>query len=553
MKLNKLVYLGIGLLALGMTSCVGDLDLDPIDPNSNYADPSSMEFMESAFAECYSSLLSGPTGQGSSIVSGADGGTANYTRVLFMTNEFPTDEAFWIWWSDEGVPDMVQVTFNAGNTWLYQMYSLLYAHIAICNQFISQVPENADATLLTMRDEARALRALSYYWVVDLFGKGSFILDAPDGATAPPQISRLELYNWLESELVDLVDNSYISESPVYGRVGKDGVEALLARLYLNAGVYTGTAQWTNCAARCQNIIRRHETQSIYGGLAENYLALFSRENYQFMPGGGGSVNEILWGIAEDATHSQTYGGTRYLISSCVYNGDGMTPTDYGTNDPWGCLKAREPLTLRFIDDPLEDASNDPRFNKWIGGTVTYDDGASTVEFSTQNYTDQDWLAGYTVIKWTSLGLLPDGSVDWGNTLGLETIGTSSTDYSFIRLSDIYLMFAECATHGAGGMDDAVKYVNYIRNRAHQSEISSANLNDPDFLLNERSRELYWELTRRSDLIRFGRYAGNGQDVWCWKGGSVSGNTVNERYNIMPIPTQVLAAQPYFEQNDGWK
>ena len=562
MKLNKILLACATAAGLAATSCVGDLDLKSIDPNELSAEDTEA-FMQNAFAECYSSLLSGPSGPGSSIVSGADGGTSNYTRLLFMMTEFTTDEAFWIWWSDEGVPEMIKCTYNASTNWVYQTYSALYAHIAICNQFISQVPDDASATLLQMRDEARALRALSYYWVLDLYGNGSFTLSTPDGTTKPSQISRAELYKWLEGELTNLVDNSYLAQTPPYGRVGIDGAEALLARLYLNAGVYTGVENWAASAQRCKNIISRHEGANALGGLAEDYYALFSRDNHVFMPGGGGT-NEILWGIAEDADHGQTYGATRYLISSCIYRGDGMLPEAYGTTDPWGCLKARNLLTERFDWTPRQNpqygegsvVATDYRASKWIGGTVKYLNDQSeeeSVEFTVDNTKDQNWLMGYTLIKWTGLKTSGD-FVDWGDLNAAKDYATqvSSTDYAFIRLSDVYLMYAECAARGAGSLADATTYVNYLRTRAQVQTVQEGQVADLDFLLDERSRELYWELTRRTDLIRFGKYTGPDQLIWNWKGGVAEGVQIADRYNIYPIPSNVLGAQSDFVQNQGW-
>lgn len=550
MKLNKFFLIGAAALGMGVTSCVGDLDLQPIDPNKTYADTESIEFMQSALAECYSALISGPTGPGSSIVSGADAGFTSYVRALFNMNVFGTDETFWIWWNDLGVPDLVQDTYAADNTLIYAGYSALFAHIAICNQFISQVPDDASQELLQMRDEARALRALSYYWALDLFGNPTFTTDAPDGVTAPNQTTRAELYAWMEEELTYLADNSYLASTPVYGRVGKDGVEALLARLYLNAGVYTGTPAWDKCAQRCSNIISRHQGTGFQGtGLVDNYLAVFSRDNHQYAPGGGG-VNEVLWCIPSDSEHSQSYGGAFFLLASELSNNYGMTPEYYGSGAQWGCLKARGQLTERFMAE--QNPQNDTRYNRWIGGDVTYEsDGEQKeVTYSVHNTVAGDWLAGYTVIKWTNLGLI-NGQVDWGNTLGLDCPSFSSVDFAMFRLSDIYLMYAECALNGASSANTstAKNYVQYVRSRAGVNDSFDLTM---DFLMDERSRELYWELTRRSDLIRWGKWTGTNQAVWDWKGGVAEGTNISDRYNLLPIPTNVLAAQPYFQQNPGY-
>lgn len=554
MKLNKILLLGSLSIGFMSTSCIGDLDLSPIDPNL-YTDTTSEAFYQEALGECYSILaVSGQDGPGSSIISGLDNGTGNYTRAIFMMNEFTTDEAMWIW-KDAGVYDLITCTFDASNANIEGTYARLYAHIAVCNQFINSIPENASEQLIQMQDEARALRAMSYYWVLDIFGNGTFTLNSPDNQTAPGQTTRQELYNWLESELVYLADNSKLPATPLYGRVGKDGAEALLARLYLNAGVYTGTGQWDKCAERCQNIISRHKGGGFYGsGLANNYLSLFCADNNQYMPGGGNSAeNEILWGVPFDSEHVQSYGGTTFLIASQV-NGSYETGRAIGLGAEWGCLKAIEQLTNRFLDDELEDPSSDVRFNHWIVGTQKF--GDEEVDFTVENAKFGDWLSGATVIKWTNLGMV-NGDVDWDRTLNYSYPTFADADFALIRLADIYLMYAECYLNDAkvNGQaitgTEAANYVNYVRQRAGQGQITVSQLTK-DFILNERSRELYWELTRRSDLIRFGKFAGNGQEIWAWKGDVVEGTGISERYNLMPIPTNIMAAQPYFKQNPGW-
>lgn len=549
MKINKLILFGSLAMALGATSCIGDLDLDPIDPN--YANTDSPDFYKNAFAECYSIMaVSGQDGPGSSIISGLDNGTGNYSRALFMMNEFTTDEAMWIW-KDAGVYDLITCTFDASNGNIEGTYARLYAHIAVCNQFINSVADDASEELLIMRDEARALRAMSYYWVLDIWGNATFTLDSPDGVTAPGQVTRKELYDWLEGELIYLADNSKLMSKPYYGRVGKDGAEALLARLYLNAGVYTGTGQWDKCLERCKNVISRHQGGGFYGsGLANDYMTLFCADNNQYMPGGSNTAeNEILWGIAFDSEHTQSYGGTTFLIASQV-NGTYETGRSLGLNAEWGCLKAIEQLTYRFTEDVLENPTTDTRFTKWLFGEQTF--GENTVDITIENAKFGDWLSGATVIKWSNLKVV-NGQVDWDKTQSYSYPDFADADFALIRLADIYLMTAECYLNGATGItsNEAVNNVNYVRQRAHQSQITNSQL-DKDFLLNERSRELYWELTRRSDLVRFGKFAGNGQEIWAWKGDVYEGTGINERYNLMPIPTNIMAAQPYFKQNPGW-
>ena len=145
--INKLVIALAMLVALGTTSCVGDLDLLPNDPNQLTPDKfqeNPEKYIMQVMAKCYSSLaVSGQGGpNGSSDISGLDGGTSQYTRAIFMLNEFTTDEAKWKW-PDEGVFDLVTGTWGKGNANIFGTYSRMYVHIAVCNDFMRLVaPKN---------------------------------------------------------------------------------------------------------------------------------------------------------------------------------------------------------------------------------------------------------------------------------------------------------------------------------------------------------------------------------------------------------------------------
>ena len=527
MNIKKYLMLGAVALTLGAatTSCVGDLDLEPIDPSQIFADPNDPEFVGRAFSECYALLgLCGNSDPGSSNFTVPDAGASVYTRLLFEMECFPTDEAFWVW-EDNGLRDMCTTSFTASNKQVEIAYSRFYQHISICNNFMALTEGASNPDVVLMRNEVRALRALTYFWVCDIFGNASFTTAAPDGTTEPRQLPRAELYAWIEGELTDLVDHKLLSTDPIYGRVGIDGAEALLARLYLNAEVYTDGAvsAWDKCLTRCNNIITRHKGGGFNGsGLAQHYLYLFSRDNEQYMPGGGNKAeNEILWGVPFDEDHMQSYGGTTFLLAGAL--GAGM----YGSQASWSCLTAREPLSNRF-------GGGDLRTQLWITDNGIENKGF--LDFS---------IAGYQALKWTNL--TPDGMGGFSSSVMSSSF--CSADLALIRLADVYLMRAECFLHGQGNETDALEGVNYVRERAGVAPFEAITEQD---LLDERQRELYYELTRRSDLIRFGRYTGNGQDVWPWKGNSRAGRRIERHYNLMPIPTNIISAQPSMKQNPGY-
>lgn len=546
--MNITKYLAIGGLTLGisLTSCVGDLDLEPNDPNyGNATDYAAV------LAKCYSGLaVSGQDGAGSSDISGLDNGRGQYTRAIFMMNEFTTDECLWIW-NDDGIYDLCTNTFDATNGNIYGTYSRLYSHIAVCNDFLANVKGNEDPVIQDMALQARTLRALSYYWVVDIFGNGSFITEEAAVGENPVQKTRKELYTWLAAELEDIVAKFKESSYPVdYGHVGLDGAQALLARLYLNAAVYTdGEVQgWAKCQEHCEAIIARHQGGGFNGsGLANHYLYLFCRDNRVYMPGGANSAeNEILWGIPFDTYYTQSYGGANFIICSAIgsasmdKDGYSISPSNYGMTEQWTCMHGRKEFFDKF-------GNADIRQSMWL----KEDNG-----FSKENTEYSSFNSGYATIKFTNL--IPGVNGEWsesnGGIYGAGDANTQvwpDTDLPLIRLADVYLMYTESYIMGnVGEQSKALKYVSYVTNRAGLRSWEEGDLT-PNNILDERARELYWELTRRSDLIRHDKYTG-GSYLWSWKGYAPEGNAISERYKLMPIPVNIISAQPEFKQNPGY-
>lgn len=564
MNLKKYLMFGGVALTLGLSSCVGDLDLEPNDPNLvNSDDPN---YKANSLAMCYSGIaVSGITGPGSSYVSGLDPGTSAYLRLLFTLNEFCTDELIWIW-PDAGVADITACTWSSSNGLLEGTYYRLLGHIAICNQYLANTADDSDAESLQMRAEARVLRAYSYYNMIDLFGQSSFITETAGAGEAPVQKSRKEVFEWIESELKDIVDNKLISETPIYGRVGLDGAEALLARLYLNAEVFSGTGRWEDCQKRCENIIARHEGGGFdNSGLAKHYHYLFSRDNKDYMPGGANKAeNEILFGIAFDAEMTQSYGGPTFIIASTITNSHYIPRQQYGCSAEWSCIRGCQEMAERFYGH-----DSDVRDDLWVRGVLPA--GEENGEpYPEEDYSDRfidftgSWntTGGNAIIKFTgrTRNAAADGGWDMSQNadgtwnLGFEATPFASTDQPIIRLADVYLMYSECYVNGGtGDRQKALDYINIVRRRAGSPEYGFSDLTKKG-IMDERSRELYMESTRRTDLVRNGMFAGPSQTVWQYKGSlnNNAGTRIAERNNLYPIPQAVISAQPDFNQNPGY-
>lgn len=565
MNLKKYLLLGGVALSLGMSSCVGDLDLEPNDPNLvNTKDPN---FKQNALGICYSGIaVSGISGPGSSYVGGLDPGTSAYLRVMFTLNEFPTDELTWIWPNDEAgsIGDLVACSWSANNSIVYGAYYRMLGHIAICNQFLTNTAEDTDAETLEMRAEARVLRAYSYYNMIDLYGQSSFITEEAEVGEEPKQLSRAEVFDFIEKELTEIVDQRQISENPIFGRVGLDGAEALLARLYLNAEVFSGKARWADCQTRCENIIRRHQGSGFENsGLAKEYLYLFCEDNKNYMPGGSNKAeNEILFGIAFDQDMTQSYGGPTFIVAGTISNTPVIPRQNYGCSAEWSCIKGIKQMAERFYGLP-----NDKRDDLWVRGV-----------YGDEDYSDEfvgfigAWgtTGGNAIIKFTGNTItknpsavdynLPltlfDGQYDADGTWIPNYDATSfmSTCQPIIRLADIYLMYTECFINGnVGDRQTALDYINLVRRRAGSPNFNAAELTVKN-LMDERSRELYLESVRRTDLIRNHMFTGPSQTIWQVKGNinNMEGTRIDDKYALFPIPTQVLNSQPDFKQNPGY-
>ena len=589
--ISKFILGGVAAASLAFTACVGDLDQLPKDQRSvtpaQFNDNPRL-YISGAMAKCYSGIaVSGQEGAGSSDISGLDNGRSCWSRAIFMLNEFTTDECCWIW-KDSGIFDLCTDTWSANNENIFGTYSRLYTHIAICNDFMRMVKDlDANGININQPDgrgisqneidqfvlEARALRGLSYFYVIDLFGNAVNAWDDQVTGEEPPYMTRTELFNKVTADLEDVVAqwDAVHGNSPVgYGRIGKDAVQALLAKFYLNAEVFTGTPRWTECWNHCQAVIRNHEGHNEFGGLAKSYHAVFCGNNDMFAPGGSlPQQNEILWNIPYEYELTESYGGTSFLILAAMSDQTTATPAWFGMQPSaqWTCMHAREQFSQTFSF--TSGVSSDGDIRTWLWFTDL--DG-----FTIQNRDFSTFKNGYVPNKFSNLRAKADGELplwvdpktalnragvadfDNANNYGIPAQASfADTDYPVIRLAEIYLTAAEAALRSnfqVGSAADAVKYVNYVRSRAgltggNQWGVAQLTL---DNILLERGRELYWENCRRTDLVRFDRFAG-GNYNWNWKNNVPSGSAIGRHMNLFPIPTSVINSySSTYPQNPGY-
>lgn len=295
------------MLALGATSCIGDLDVDPIDPNID-----TNVDLNGLFNKCYANMaLAGNGGaNGDCDIDGLDGGTTGFIRQLFNSNELTTDEAI-CGWGDEGVASFCYNTYNASHPMLNGFYARLTTGITYCNQYLAM----AGDTDATMSAEIRFVRALHYFLLMDGWGNIPFTLEP---MTKPEQRSRAQMYEWLEQELIGI--EPALSEAKAkkstdagYGRVDKAACWLLLSRLYLNSEIYTGTAQWQKAKEYADKVIKSsYRLNTVGKGGWTAYQMLFMGDN-----GETDAAYEALLPLLQDGLTTTSWGTSLFLIAGC--------------------------------------------------------------------------------------------------------------------------------------------------------------------------------------------------------------------------------------------
>ena len=526
--IKQIVPAAAMLLTVGLTSC-NYLDVEPIDPND------VMEPNEAAlYTKCYATMaLAGNTGaDGDCDIDRLDGGTTGFVRQMFNANELTTDEAICAW-GDPGIPDFNFNTYDASHPMLEGFYNRLYTSIAYCNHYLD-VCAGVDAT---REAEVRFLRAMYYYFLMDCFGNVPFATELM--ATSPSQIMRADLFKWIESELLAVKDQLMApaarkSSDTGYGRADQDAANLLLARLYLNAEVYTGQARWADAKTYAEKVINGpHKLWTNGNDNFSAYQMLFMGDN-----GESGASCEAILPLLQDGITTTSYGTTLFLAASC-WKDDMDTDANYGTTEFWAGNRARSQLLAKFFpnnDAPavsineMAEAANDDR-------ALFFGIGRELIVTTPGEYT-----SGYAVGKFRntySTGAAPH------HTKFLDT------DYFLMRSAEAYLIAAEADARMNNNVTQAnvgTKYINELRKRANAPQKDSYTTRQ---ILDERSRELYYEGFRRTDLIRYGLYH-TSDYMWDWKGGAQNGAPFSQDRCLFALPAEDMNANKNLTQNKGY-
>jgi len=509
-------------------SCTDDLDLTPTNDVTSDVVYATPEGYKQVLGKVYGSFaLTGNTGPaGNGDVQGIDEGFSDFYRLFWKAQELSTDEAV-ISWGDVGIQDFHNMNWTSNNSFLTGLYYRSLYQITLCNDFIREAADDklsargisgADAdNIRQYAREARFLRAFQYWVLMDLFGNPPFVTEASTiGGAPPPQATRGEIFNYIESELKAIEPDMPAPRDNEYGRADQAAVWALLARTYLNAEVYTGAAKFTEAITYAKKVIDAGYT------LISDYTWLMRADNHL-------NTDEFIFTINYDGLYTQGYGGTTFLTHAPV--GGSMPASSFGISGGWSGARATKNLPNLF-PDVTGTADKRAQFytagqNLEIANITTFTDGLAVTKYR---------------------------NVKRDNTNG-QSQDFSDVDMPLFRLAEMYLIYAEAVKRGGSGGDEATAlgYINLLRTRAYTNATGniSANQFTLDFILDERGRELYWEGFRRTDLIRFNRFV-EGTYLWPWKGGVSSGTGVADFRKLYPIPSRDINVNNNLVQNSGY-
>ncbi len=372
-------------------------------------------------------------------------------------------------------------------------------------------PGNTDA----INAELKSLRAFYYYVAMDMFGNVPLIIDYNTDPGSVTNSDRKTVFAFIEKELKDnMALLPAKKEANTYGHFSKWAAQMLLAKLYLNAEVYTGTARWSDCIAACDSVIASGQYT-----LNSDYFANFAVNNE-------GSPENIFV-VPFDKVYIQ---GNNWEMQTLHYQ---HNQTYNLTGTPWNGFCATADFYNQFD-------SSDARTKMWLVGQQ-YDAAGNAIKDAQtslpliispyvnelSNPSDSFRVAGVRNVKYH-----PEAG----------TAGSQSNDMAIFRLADAYLMKAEAEVRSGTNMTDALTLVNAIRERAGAPVMSDLTLPN---LLAERQREFTWEGWGRQDAIRFGTF-GNAR-----KPGKPADPDAHTQ--IFPIPAPQISANPNLKQNPGYQ
>ena len=549
------------MLCMGFVSCADELNIKSIDPQST-----PTYTVEGLLAKQYATLgLTGQKGPAGSADLSCDEGESGFIRTIFNLQELMTDETAWAYQNDPDIAPITNLSWKSSNGRVNWAYQRLIFDITLYNQFITEQSGSLSEDKIA---EVRFLRALNYYYFLDLYRKAPFKLTFDD--SLPTEIKGKDLYEWLDKELTTIeplmAEMGAYNNSQNFGRADRGAAYALHARLALNSEVYTDgqVKDYQKAIDYCDKILN-----NVGEGEGKYNLCRAEKNGYsgyqQLFMGDNDcnpeAMKEIIFPIRQDGLKARAYAGTTYLVAAATIAGMPYA----STGDPWKCFFARENMVEKFFpnkDIPMaakEDIPENATQEKIIAkdnekGISTADvvakakddrallymgvGGCETGKVRTinpgENITGP--LNGASFVKWSNLHA--DGTAQHDQNY-------SDTDFPVFRLAEIYLTRAE-AKYRLNGSQEGLADILEVQGRANR-DLKATSVDDQT-LIDEWCREFYMEGRRRSDLVRFGLFSGS-KYLWSFKGGVENGTGIPSYYDVYPIPYNEIKNNPNMTQN----
>ena len=344
-KIYKTLF--IGFAAVTMTSCWNDLDISSIDPQSSptYDD---MQLLAKAYATLGLTGQQGPVGKGD---ISSDEGESGFYRTTFNLQVLPTDECNWAWQTDTDIPQITGIAWSSSSQRTQWCYQRLGFDIVLFNTYLRETASNTSQEYKYYRAEVRFLRALHYWYFLDLWHKAPFKDENDEAAALPVPKGGIDLYNWIDQELTAIEDEL----APVgtfctlqdFGRVDQGAAWLLHARLALNSSVYTDNQlnELSKAKTYATKLIEsdKYKLASNEKNGYSGYAQLFMADNDENME----AIQEIILPIRQDGIHTRCYSAANYLISSTRISGMPYA----GTSNCWSCNYARPDLVEKFFPE----------------------------------------------------------------------------------------------------------------------------------------------------------------------------------------------------------
>lgn len=557
----KHIFLKTVLAALLMggatTSCVNDLNISSIDPqsSSSYGD---MELL----AKIYSTLgLTGQRGPAGNGDISSDEGESGFYRTTFNLQELCTDECAWAWQTDADIPQITNIEWTSSSPRVQWAFQRLAFDVTLCNFYLTNTEDKAeDPQYKLYRAEVRFLRALHLWYFLDLWGKAPF-KTTYDIYELPVEKAGKDLYDWIDKELTEIepqmAEVGEFNNTANFGRADRGAAYMLHARLALNSEVYTNGAvkDYQKAIDYCDLLEGKYELSKADKNGYTGYEQVFMADNDENPQ----AMKEIILPIRQDGVKTKCYSGANYLVSSTRITGMPYM----GTNNGWSCNFARAALVKKFfsnLDDcPL--ATEKAPDNATEADIIALDEAAGTTTKDVQRKANDDRALFYSgcggglrSIEFEQIAGFNSGLsiVKWNNirTDGAPTshVEFPDVDIPLIRYAEMFLTRAEAKFRLSGDPQQARADIEVLRSRAGAS--TPATITE-QFIIDEWCREFYMEGRRRSDLNRFGLFTGD-KYIWDFKGGVAEGKSVADYFKVYPIPADDIRGNENLNQNEGY-